>query len=77
MPLREWEKVQKVLWEISLRLAVAPQGHVLCYDGRRKSAPSGRPLNEERIMDVLGVIAYHVIITNYGFWLPNDPRGSW
>lgn len=25
----------------------------------------------------MAVIAYHVIITNYGFWLPNDPRGSW
>lgn len=23
------------------------------------------------------VIAYHTIITAYGFWLPNDPRGSW
>jgi REP element-mobilizing transposase RayT len=23
------------------------------------------------------VIAYHVIISAYGFWLPNDPRGSW
>lgn len=23
------------------------------------------------------VVAYHIIITNYGFWLPNDPRGSW
>lgn len=23
------------------------------------------------------VIAYHAIITVYGFWLPNDPRGSW
>jgi REP element-mobilizing transposase RayT len=23
------------------------------------------------------VIAYNVIITAYGFWLPNDPRGSW
>ncbi len=22
------------------------------------------------------VIAYHVIMTYYGFWLPNDPRGS-
>jgi REP element-mobilizing transposase RayT len=21
--------------------------------------------------------AYHVIFTTYGFWLPNDPRGSW
>jgi REP element-mobilizing transposase RayT len=24
-----------------------------------------------------GVQAYHVIFTAYGFWLPNDPRGSW
>jgi REP element-mobilizing transposase RayT len=23
------------------------------------------------------VIAYHVIFGAYGFWLPNDPRGSW
>jgi len=23
------------------------------------------------------VIASHVIFTAYGFWLPNDPRGSW
>jgi REP element-mobilizing transposase RayT len=23
------------------------------------------------------VRAYHVIVTAYGFWLPNDPRGSW
>jgi REP element-mobilizing transposase RayT len=23
------------------------------------------------------VIAYHLIMTAYGFWLPNDPRGSW
>jgi len=23
------------------------------------------------------VYAYHVIISAYGFWLPNDPRGSW
>ena len=23
------------------------------------------------------VRAYHVIFTTYGFWLPNDPRGSW
>jgi len=26
---------------------------------------------------VLPVIAYHLILTAYGFWLPNDPRGSW
>jgi REP element-mobilizing transposase RayT len=23
------------------------------------------------------VIGFHVIFTAYGFWLPNDPRGSW
>jgi REP element-mobilizing transposase RayT len=23
------------------------------------------------------VPAYHLILTAYGFWLPNDPRGSW
>ncbi|MEM8737892.1 MAG: transposase [Planctomycetota bacterium] len=23
------------------------------------------------------VIAYHLVLTAYGFWLPNDPRGSW
>ena len=23
------------------------------------------------------VLAYHVIFSIYGFWLPNDPRGSW
>src|SRR5882757_5349600 len=25
----------------------------------------------------MGVLAYHFILTAYGFWLPNDPRGSW
>jgi hypothetical protein len=23
------------------------------------------------------VIAFHSIFTAYGFWLPNEPRGSW
>ena len=23
------------------------------------------------------VVGYHAIMTAYGFWLPNDPRGSW
>ncbi len=23
------------------------------------------------------VLGYHVVMTAYGFWLPNDPRGSW
>ena len=23
------------------------------------------------------ILAYHAIFSTYGFWLPNDPRGSW
>ena len=23
------------------------------------------------------IVAYHIIFSTYGFWLPNDPRGSW
>jgi len=23
------------------------------------------------------VLGTHLILTAYGFWLPNDPRGSW
>jgi len=23
------------------------------------------------------VLAYHLILSCYGFWMPNDPRGSW
>ncbi len=23
------------------------------------------------------ILAYHIIFGTYGFWLPNDPRGSW
>ncbi len=26
---------------------------------------------------VVMVLAYHFIFSAYGFWLPNDPRGSW
>jgi REP element-mobilizing transposase RayT len=25
----------------------------------------------------VGLIAFHLIVSAYGFWLPNDPRGSW
>jgi len=28
-------------------------------------------------MGGMRIRAYHAIITAYGFWLPNDPRGSW
>jgi REP element-mobilizing transposase RayT len=26
---------------------------------------------------MMRVLAYHVVFSMYGFWLPNDPRGSW
>jgi REP element-mobilizing transposase RayT len=35
---------------------------------------AGRVLVRDHADVVLG---YHVIFTAYGFWLPNDPRGSW
>jgi hypothetical protein len=25
----------------------------------------------------VGIHGYHVVMSMYGFWLPNDPRGSW
>jgi len=41
---------------------------------RSKRAAQGRPLTGGI---ELKVIASHVIFTAYGFWRPNDPRGSW
>jgi REP element-mobilizing transposase RayT len=46
---------------------------------RRKGAPSVRPLRAlwyDHVMDTF-VRTYHLIMTAYGFWLPNEPRGSW
>jgi len=37
--------------------------------------PPGRSL--KRVWDFHMVLAYHVIVAAYGFWLPNDQRGSW
>lgn len=39
---------------------------------RRQSGEQARRLN-----GVFMIIAYHAIFCAYGFWLPNDPRGSW
>ena len=47
-------------------------------EGRAESSrarPSGPSLNE--VFCSAMVIAYHVIVSAYGFWLPNDERGSW
>src|SRR5439155_8453354 len=37
---------------------------------------SGKRRKEESNMPQPLVIAYHLIWTAYGWWLPNDPRGS-
>ncbi|MCE9563398.1 MAG: transposase [Planctomycetes bacterium] len=31
----------------------------------------------ERGRSLKMVLGYHIIFSAYGFWLPNDPRGSW
>jgi REP element-mobilizing transposase RayT len=41
------------------------------------SAPQAVPLNLRRKGARRMVIASHLVFTAYGFWLPNDPRGSW
>jgi REP element-mobilizing transposase RayT len=39
--------------------------------------PASDPSAVLRTAAKRGVLAYHVIFGAYGFWLPNDPRGSW
>jgi len=34
-------------------------------------------LGTQRVTFTTMVLAYHLILSAYGFWLPNDPRGSW
>jgi hypothetical protein len=66
------ERVSVALRELNAVLRRACGKMRLVFAREWPVAPAVRPLNG----DVM-VIAYHVIITNYGFWLPNDPRGSW
>jgi REP element-mobilizing transposase RayT len=33
--------------------------------------------NAKKRYNTVMVLAYHAIFGAYGFWLPNDPRGSW
>ena len=37
----------------------------------------GRDSEMLRLSDRMPILAAHIIATAYGFWLPNDPRGSW
>src|SRR4051812_40638073 len=41
----------------------------------QKAGAFGWPLNGPWKSGM--IIGYHLIMTAYGFWLPNDPRGSW
>lgn len=43
----------------------------------RQLAPLAGPLAGRVTLCRTVVFAIHVIFTAYGFWLPNDPRGSW
>src|SRR4051812_43899841 len=46
-----------------------------CVAANRLAATrrGARPRHPEKSM----IVGYHVIFSTYGFWLPNDPRGSW
>ena len=39
--------------------------------------PMALRLNEKPNWERAMVHGYHAIFGTYGFWLPNDPRGSW
>jgi REP element-mobilizing transposase RayT len=43
--------------------------------GHRNRAPLRVAANRSKGCPM--IVAYHVIFGTYGFWLPNDPRGSW
>src|SRR5438552_17762491 len=46
----------------------------MCVYAALRSEDSASRLNYGGVSMVLG---HHVIFGAYGFWLPNDPRGSW
>lgn len=52
----------------------SPGGHAGLFVTLPGDAAWARRLNV-RMADM--VRAYHLIMCAYGFWLPNDPRGSW
>src|SRR5438034_8476987 len=43
-------------------------------DSRPASGPANEGLSK---WSASMAIAYHIVFGAYGFWLPNDPRGSW
>ena len=50
---------------------------ILSFNGEPQATAiaCGSPLNNGKGCNM--VLGSHVIISTYGFWLPNDPRGSW
>ena len=45
-------------------------------NGRTTRSPAGPPQGSAPALNHI-MLAAHVIFGVYGFWLPNDPRGSW
>ena len=44
---------------------------------RRQHLAAPLAVRVQECQDARVVLGYHIIFTAYGFWLPNDPRGSW
>jgi REP element-mobilizing transposase RayT len=43
-----------------------------------RGASSGAYTQQPFVLEgAMRILAAHIIFTAYGFWLPNDPRGSW
>src|SRR5689334_1058503 len=75
-----------VRFAYSLRLAATRSG-ALPFARTRRRATERAPLRVAANLRLhcpldldyhdLVIVGYHVIFSTYGFWLPNDPRGSW
>ena len=53
-------------------LAAAPAGR-----GQRRGTKSLFKFRDLRTLKLPMLLGAHLIFSAYGFWLPNDPRGSW
>src|SRR5436190_23751577 len=71
----------------ALRVACGSPLNKRVFESRRRQAqcvwhlysrsPAAPPLNKRVFESTPMIHGYHVILPAYGFWLPNDPRGSW
>src|SRR5436305_1488927 len=61
------------LWRSARPIAARPE-RCARGGGLRAEGSASRLTGGE---DFPMIVGYHVIFGAYGFWLPNDPRGSW